>query len=135
MKESTIFKFCMVIASAFQMTLFQNVTGKGWVGRCKKLRHGEVYYGQAGDMVIHDARPLNAGLHKGSGDGIGWRQVVITADMVGTTIAQFCSLETKTESGRATKEQLNWHDNIIGAGGFSFIAHSPQEFKDALEYK
>lgn len=67
------------------------------------------------------------GLKKGSADLIGWRTVEITEDMVGTKIAQFLSVEVKTPTGRASKEQKVWERVVNEAGGCAFIARSAEE--------
>ena len=44
----------------------------------------------------------------GGSDLIGYRPIKITADMVGTTIAQFIALEVKGVNGRVTDEQRHF---------------------------
>lgn len=100
-------------------TVFRNNTGMGWTG--------ESFVNRQGDRVIKNARPLHAGLTKGSSDLIGWKSVLVTPDMVGKTIAVFLAVEVKTGSGRATKEQLNFIDQVRKAGGIAGIARTPEE--------
>ena len=57
------------------------------------------------------------GLLPGSGDAIGYRSVVVSPDMVGKKIAQFVSVEFKSERGRLSAEQKRWIDNVNDAGG------------------
>ena len=72
-------------------------------------------------------RPVQFGLAKGSADLVGWKTVTITPDMVGTTIAQFVSLEVKTPSGKPTAAQSYWLKAVSKAGGISAIARSLQD--------
>lgn len=107
--------------------LFRNNVGTGWTGPGFNLKPGQVYKAQGGERVITNARPVEFGLVKGSGDGIGWDSIVITQDMVGRTVAVFVSLETKSKSGRATKEQLNWLQQVQAAGGIALIINDADQ--------
>lgn len=69
------------------------------------------------------------GLLPGSGDLIGWRSVVITPEMVGTTVAQFVSVEVKTPKGVVKPDQRLWADNVRKAGGIAVIARSVEDVK------
>jgi hypothetical protein len=64
------------------------------------------------------------GLCKFSADLIGFRTVIITPDMVGTSIAQFVSIEVKTEKGKVSEGQQKWHDMVIKSGGLAGICRS-----------
>ena len=79
------------------------------------------------------AQRMSFGLCEGSGDLIGYRQVVITEAMIGTKIAVFVSCEVKTETGRVRPEQVNWLAHINGAGGLAFIARSVEDAREALD--
>lgn len=69
-------------------------------------------------------RLVTFGLTKGSADLIGWRTVVVTPEMVGTTLAVFLSIEVKTPTGRVTPQQQAWQAAVQQAGGISGIARS-----------
>jgi hypothetical protein len=73
-------------------------------------------------VLIHDARPLHAGLCEGSSDLIGWTPVTITPDMVGTTIAVFTAVEVKTGRVRVTEAQTRFLDAVTAAGGIARVA-------------
>jgi len=77
--------------------------------------------------LANDSPKLNAILK--SGDLIGWRPVVVTRDMVGSTIAQFVSRECKRPgwiySGTEHEEaQLKWVQLIVADGGDACFATS-----------
>lgn len=93
--------------------------GTGWTGDAKRLPNGTV--------LIANPRPLSSGLPVGFADLVGWRTVTITQDMVGTEIAQFCALEIKTETGKATTEQKAFLAAVRKAGGLSAIVRSVED--------
>lgn len=68
--------------------------------------------------------------HPGGSDLIGWTPVLITPDMVGSTLAVFTAIEVKTSTGRPTEQQLNFIAQVLRAGGLAGVARSPH---DALE--
>jgi len=133
MAESVLLRNVMLAACRIPGTcarLFRNSVGQGWVGRARRLRPGEVYRAEGGEVLIHDPRPLHAGLIKGSGDAIGWTTVEITPDMVGRRLAVFTSVETKVpDTGRLSPEQRNWHAQVQAAGGYSVIARSETDLE------
>ena len=75
-------------------------------------------------------RYIQFGLAKGSSDLIGFKTVKVTPDMVGQEIAQFVSLEIKTETGKLTKMQHNWLQKVKTSGGIVGVART---VKDALK--
>lgn len=107
------------------LRVFRNNTGTGWTGN-NIQRHGSM-------VTIHDARPLEAGLIKGSSDLIGWQSVTITPDMVGKKVAIFVALEVKSPIGRATPEQLNFIRNVNEAGGIAGVVRSPEDAEKILK--
>lgn len=105
--------------------MFRNNVGKAWVGDAMILKDGSV--------LIRNPRILHAGLHKGSGDLIGWKSIVVTPDMVGELVAVFSSIEVKPpKGGRITADQINWRDKVLSAGGYAGIARSPEDAKSIL---
>ena len=70
------------------------------------------------------------GLAKGSSDLIGFKTVKITPEMIGQDIAQFVSLEIKTERGKLTDIQHNWLQKVKSSGGIVGVART---VKDALQ--
>ena len=74
-------------------------------------------------------RWVQFGLAKGSSDLIGFKTVKITSEMIGQEIAQFVSLEIKTERGKLSTMQQNWLQKVKSSGGIVGVART---VKDAL---
>lgn len=74
-------------------------------------------------------RWVQFGLAKGSSDLIGFKTVKITPEMIGEEIAQFVSIEIKTERGKLTDIQKNWLHKVQSSGGIVGVART---VKDAL---
>ena len=105
--------------------LFRNNTGMGWTGEV--LKHTK-------DMIVlKDPRPLHSGLCKGSSDLIGWLPVVVTPEMVGTTVALFTAVEAKTKTGRVSPAQAIFIANVSQAGGRAGVARSKDDAKKILK--
>ena len=75
-------------------------------------------------------RWVQFGLAKGSSDLIGFKTVKITPEMIGQEIAQFVSIEIKTERGKLTEVQQNWLQKVKSSGGIVGVART---VKDALQ--
>lgn len=63
----------------------------------------------------------------GGSDLIGWRQIVVTPDMVGKSLAVFVAVEVKTPTGKATEAQMNFLDQVNKAGGIAGIVRSKED--------
>lgn len=61
------------------------------------------------------------GLIKGAGDRIGFKEVEVTQEMVGSKVAVFTSIEIKADGDRIGLDQLIWHFNVLISGGISRI--------------
>lgn len=81
--ESDVAKRVLIKASALGMRLFRNNVGAGKLSNGSFVRWG----------LCNESKQQNSVMK--SGDFIGIRPVVITPDMVGKTIGQFVSIETK----------------------------------------
>ena len=117
MSEADIMRQYQLDASAAGDRLFRNNVGTGWVGQATIRREKD----GSTTAIIRYARPLHAGLATGSGDLIGWSRVVITQEMVGSTVAVFTSVEVKTETGRVSVAQENWRQAVADAGGIASV--------------
>ncbi|RLF67108.1 MAG: hypothetical protein DRN30_00755 [Thermoplasmata archaeon] len=129
MSEQTLLKQFLKEASKLGHRLFRNNTGTGWVGkatRCSSPRQVTLY---PGDVLIRQARPLHAGLIKGSSDLIGWSVIRVTSEMVGQRVAIFTAAELKTGRLKATTEQQNFVNKINLDGGIAVVAYEFNELK------
>jgi hypothetical protein len=116
-KESLILNDIRLAASDLGFVLFRNNVGTGWCGDVTRLADGSV--------LIRNPRPLHAGLCKGSSDLIGFRPLVITAEHLGTTIAQFAAVEVKTARGRVSQPQQQFLTVVAERGGLGIVARGP----------
>ena len=107
---------------------FRNNVGGAWTGKKVKeyTKDGKRY------AVIENPRWIDFGLMKGSGDRIGWLPVKITAEMVGQVFARFLSLEIKTATGRARKDQITWHENVWRDGGLTGFCRNDDDVRRVL---
>ena len=115
MNEANRMRSIMAGVSTPGVRVFRNNVGTGWTGS-KIIRNRD------GSVTIFDARPLNAGLCKGSSDLIGWRSVEITPDMIGRRVALFLAVEVKGERTQIRPEQRNFIDRVKADGGLAGIA-------------
>lgn len=138
--ESTVWKRMLLRAGKIPQAtvrMFRNNVGFAWIGRpairiTPSNRHNTLLH--VGDVVVRNARPFDAGLFKGSGDGIGWSSMEITPDMVGRRIAVFTSAETKKPTGgKVQPEQWDWYRNVREAGGIAVIVKHEQDLELAIE--
>ena len=106
------------------VTLFRNNVGQAWIGEIH--RRGQ-------EMWIHNPRPLQAGLCRGSADLIGWRRVTVTPEMVGSNIAVFTAIEVKTPRGRVSEEQQAFIDALAADGGIAVVARSVDDALAGVE--
>lgn len=78
--------------------------------------------------IQHRGRWLSFGIPgKGGADLIGWTTQTVTPEMVGKKLAVFTSIEVKTPTGRASKEQENWLKQVNNAGGIAKIIRDKNE--------
>jgi hypothetical protein len=127
MNESNITKLIELSVSKTGTKIFRNNVGLGWIGESYRINRKKTVELNEGDVVVRNARPLHAGLIKGSSDLIGWKPTVITPEMVGKTLAVFTAIEVKTQTGRASKEQLVFIERVKSDGGIAGIARNPSE--------
>lgn len=106
MREHAIMQRVMLAASRLGWRVFRNNVG-----------------------VLPDRRgiPIRYGLCPGSADLVGWRSLVITPDMVGSTLAQFVSVEVKGPRGKLSDEQARWRNAVEQAGGLALVARGPDD--------
>ena len=71
--------------------------------------------------LVYDSGTYAPALDKAV-DLIGYRQVKITPEMVGRTVAVFTSVEVKTDRGRPSEAQVRWLEHLQSAGAIAIIA-------------
>ena len=94
-----------------------------------------MFRNQVGTYQLIDGRWLSSGLCTGSSDLIGWTPTMITADMVGRTVAVFTAVEVKAFRGRARKEQNHFMDAVVNAGGIAGLARSEADAVDIIRQR
>lgn len=93
----------------------------------------KLFRNNVGKYKAESGRWVDFGLIVGSGDLIGWKSVLITPEMVGTTMAQFLSIEVKRLRGGSKAEaQKTWARNVVAAGGLAGFARSTEEAEAIL---
>ena len=130
--EAAIQSKIMLACGRAGTVLFRNNVAQAWTGDSTKYQRAAQVMVYPGDVLIRNARPLHAGLCKGSPDLVGWQPVTITADMVGRTVAVFTGLEVKSATGKPTPEQRTFLAQLGGAGGVAAVVRSPDEARAAL---
>jgi hypothetical protein len=131
MESPLLKKIMLALGTLPGVRSFRNNVALAAAGRIQWIKRVETVTLQAGDAVVRNARPLHAGLVKGSGDLIGWKRVTITPEMVGTDVAVFMSVEVKDgDKGKTSTDQNHWRNVVIDFGGIAIVARSEA---DAVE--
>jgi hypothetical protein len=133
MLEQTIMKKIMLAVSAAGARVFRQNTGMAWVGEPAPGTPGSMVRINPGDVVLRNARPLHAGLCKGSSDLIGFTPVEIKPEHVGTRLAVFTALEIKAPKGRVSEAQADFIAAVKRSGGIAGVARSEAEALALLE--
>lgn len=131
MAEGDLMRLLEREASRLGARLFRQQTGMGWIGKARRYSKPQRINVHAGDVVISAARPFHSGF-VGWADLGGFSPVVITPDMVGTTVAVYTQAEVKTDDGKSTKEQDNWLDFVRKHGGRAGIVRNIEELRIIL---
>lgn len=99
------------------------------------LSHGGVvtFRNNQGSYEDERGRWVKYGVcNPGGSDLIGWRQTIITPDMVGKPVAIFAAIEVKTATGRITEAQQNFIDQVNKAGGIAGVVRSAEDAQQLL---
>jgi len=87
-----------------------------------------MFRNNVGQTTTDDGRVIRYGVcNPGGADLIGWKPVVITEKMVGSTLAVFCAVEVKRPGGKVSESQQRFLDAVNRAGGMAGVARSPEE--------
>ncbi|HEY1035567.1 MAG TPA: VRR-NUC domain-containing protein [Pseudoxanthomonas sp.] len=116
---SAMHRVMLAIGRLPWVRVFRNNVAQAWVGDARRLPNG--------DVLIRNARPLHAGLVKGSSDLIGWTSRVIQPEDVGARVAIFTAIECKDGTGRADKDQRRFLGAVEAAGGIAGVARSEND--------
>jgi hypothetical protein len=133
MLEQTIMKKIMLAVSAAGARVFRQNVGVAWVGEPAPGTPGSMVRINPGDVVLRNARPLHAGLCKGSADCIGWTPVTVKPEHVGATMAVFTAIEVKGPKGRVSEAQADFIAAVKRSGGIAGVARSEAEALELLE--
>ena len=124
MSESRIQSLVRLEAVKKHWRLFRNNRGAAKTDTGSYIRFG----------LANDSKQLGDVLK--SGDLIGWRPVIVTAEMVGKVIAQFVSVECKAEDwtpppldtkDEAAAAQYRWAELVNKEGGYAVFINDPSK--------
>ena len=127
--ETNVVHECMMSTSKLGSRLFKNVRGGFYpIGAVKPLVAAVLRGAWAeAKAIAKSMRVTMAGLLvPGSSDLIGFTPVVITQEMVGTTVAVFTAIEAKAET-KASPDQKNFMNFVRQNGGLAGVAHNAAE--------
>jgi VRR-NUC domain len=94
--------------------------------------HIRVFRNNVGVAKFSNGSVVKYGLATGSADLIGWKSVIITPDMIGSTVAIFLSVECKAPKGKLTDKQTAWLEAVRKAGGIAIVARSVGDISHLL---
>lgn len=114
-KETAIQNRIMLALSEAGCVVWRNAVSQTWVGK--------VIHKDREQVTLTDALPFSAGLCVGSSDIIGI-----------SPSGKFLAVEVKTKTGRASKEQLNFIEQVRRSGGIAGIARSPEEALELIAH-
>lgn len=98
---------------------FRANVGRAWTGDVERIDPQTV--------LIRNARPFDTGLPAGFSDLFGARQITVTPEHVGRTLAVFAAIEVKGPRGRVSLRQERFLDAVNGVGGMAGAARSVDE--------
>jgi hypothetical protein len=130
--ETPILKRILRRCSRGTSRLFRTNVALAWVGKATRFTSRQVVTVNEGDVLIRQGRRLQVGV-TGWSDLTGWKQIVITPEHVGTTIAQFLVIEVKQPGKNATEPQARFGRMVSDAGGVFGVAHSPEEAESIIK--
>lgn len=128
MTEAELLKRLMLAITGIGSRVFRNQVGHAWHGTGEAIvaRWGTTVQLQPGDVVLRQARRVQAGLCVGSSDLVGWTPHTITAEDLGRTVAIFTAVEAKAERGRLSPEQANFIRAVKACGGIAVEARTTE---------
>ena len=135
--ETDVVHAILVDSAPFGARLFKNIRGGAYpVGAVNPLLAAIMRADwKAVKEIARTMRMIMMGLQApGASDLIGGTPVVITQEMVGTTLCVLTVIEVKTETGTTDRkgEQLHFVDVIRKMGGFAGVARSPEDARKIM---
>jgi hypothetical protein len=128
MSESKLLRdIRLAIGSRPDCRIWRNNVARAVVGVVTWIKQTTTVTLNPGDVIVRNARILHAGLHEGSSDLILVRAILITPDMVGSTVGVLGGLEVKDIDGKVSPEQLAWDAMLRRFGARSGIVRSVEE--------
>ncbi len=134
MTEHEIQQRILLATSKGPSRMWRNNVALAWTGQAQQIKHRAQVVLSPGDMVIRNARPLHAGLCKGSADLIGLRTITIGPEHVGQRLAVFAAIEVKSATGRLTPEQAAFLAMVQQMGGLAGVARAVGDAAGILNY-
>lgn len=113
-EETKLMRLIMIALSNANCMSWRNETSGAYVGK--------VIHKDARIVTLQNAQLMRFGLCVGSADIIG----------IHKPTGRFLAIEVKTKTGKPTKEQINFIEQVRAANGISGIARSVQEALDLL---
>ena len=113
-EETKLMRLIMIALSNANCITWRNETAGAYVGR--------VIHKDARIVTLANDQLMTFGLCVGSSDIIG----------IHKPTGRFLAIEVKTKTGKPTKEQLNFIEQVRAANGIAGLARSVQEALDLL---
>lgn len=111
-KETNVTNAIHLALSPHGFRLFKNQRYKGPIVQRGTITQGYANCGIGGD---------------GGSDSIGYRIVTVTPEMVGTKVAVFTAIESKTMDGKKGDDQKIFINGVLRDGGIAGFARSEEE--------
>ncbi len=92
-----------------------------------------IFRNNVGMLEDKNGTKVRYGLCTGSSDLIGWKDMIVTPEMVGRRVAVFVSVEVKSEKGQLRVEQYHWLKTVENAGGIAMMVKSEDEAAEKLQ--
>jgi hypothetical protein len=113
-EETKLMRLIMIALSNAHCITWRNETSGAYVGK--------VIHKDARIVTLQNAQLMTFGLCVGSADIIG----------IHKPTGRFLAFEVKTKTGKPTKEQLNFIEQVRAANGIAGIVRSTQDALDLL---
>lgn len=115
--------------------LYRANVGRGYQGEGKpfKTPYPITVNMNPGDVLLRNGRPFDTGLPPGFSDLLGGVPVVITPDMVGSTVMVSAFVEVKNLTGSARDLQISFINAMRAAGARAGFARSVDDARNIIK--